>query len=117
MRNFLLFIGGLIALFILIVNLGPMVLLGLSIWLLYIIFKRFVKSDSTAGKIGWIILGLFVLGIGLSNIYAILGIAAAYVLYVIIKKWKKEESEPVSYVVDNDDPFTNFERQWAELNN
>lgn len=114
MRHFILFIGGLVALFILIVNLGPMVLLGLSIWLLYIIFKQFVKSDSTAGKIGWVLLGLLVLSMGLANIYAVIGIAAAYGLYIIIKNWKSEERNPNHS--DGDDPFKNFERQWEELN-
>src|SRR5699024_12326124 len=95
--------GGLIALFILMVNLGPMVLLGLSIWLLYIIFKQFVKSDSTAGKIGWVLLGLLVLSMGLENIYAILGIVAAYGLYIIIKNWKEEARDPVrSEICDED---------------
>jgi len=116
MKNFILFVGGLIALFILMVNLGPMVLLGLSIWLLYIIFKQFVKSDSTAGKIGWVLLGLLVLSMGLANIYAILGIAAAYGLYIIIKNWKEEDRGPVSSDISDDDPFENFERQWEELN-
>lgn len=117
MKKFMLFVGGLVALFILLVNLGPMVLLGVSIWLLYIVFKQFIKSDSTAGKIGWVIAGLFVLGIALSNIYAVLGVVAAYVLYVIFTSWKNDKKESVGQVVADDDPFKNFERQWAELNN
>lgn len=112
----MLFVGGLIALFVLLANLGPMVLLGLSAWLLYLVFKKFVKSDSMAAKIGWIILGLFILGIGFANIYAVLGIAAAFALYWIVKNWKKADQDPV-IPSDETDPFTNFERQWAELNN
>ncbi len=91
-----------------------MVLLGLGIWLLYVIFKQFMKSPSFGGKIGWTILGLFVLGIALSNIYSIIGIAAAYVLYVIFKQWKQDDSVVIDE--NNNDPFKNFERQWAELN-
>lgn len=117
MRKFMLFVGGLIALFVLLANLGPMVLLGLSAWLLYLVFKKFVKSNSVAGKIGWVILGLLILGIGFANIYAVLGIAAAFALYWIFKNWKKEEQTPIQSSSDEDDPFTNFERQWAELNN
>ncbi|MYL60435.1 flagellar basal body rod protein, partial [Virgibacillus halodenitrificans] len=37
MKKFLLFVAGLIALFVLIANIGPMILLGLSIWLLYVV--------------------------------------------------------------------------------
>ncbi|MFD1038802.1 flagellar basal body rod protein [Virgibacillus byunsanensis] len=117
MKKFMLFIGGLIALLILLANLGPMVLLGLSIWLLYVIFKQFIKSDSTGGKIGWVILGLLVLSIALSNIYAVLGVAAAYVLYLIYTNWKKDDGQSAEQVVESNDPFANFERQWAELNN
>src|SRR5690625_2776453 len=112
----MLFVAGLAAFFGLLVNLGPMVLLGVSIWLLYIVFKQLMKSDSTAGKVAWVVVGLFVLGIALSNIYAVLGLVAAYALYAIFKNWKKDEKDPVVQVVEDDDPFTNFERQWAELN-
>ena len=115
MKKFLLFLGGLIALLVLLANLGPMVLLALSIWLLYIIFKKFLQSDSTAGKIGWVILGLFILSITFSNIYAVIGVAAAYALYLIYKSWKKEDDEPVVDVLGDGDPFTNFEREWADL--
>ncbi|MFS0671652.1 flagellar basal body rod protein [Ornithinibacillus sp. 179-J 7C1 HS] len=116
MRKFMLFVGGLIALLVLLANLGPMVLLGLSVWLLYIIFKKFVKSDSVGAKIGWVILGLVILGIGFTNIYAVIGIAAAFALYWIVKNWKKDNHNPVG-PTDDSDPFTNFERQWAEMKN
>ncbi|WP_156288460.1 lmo0954 family membrane protein [Oceanobacillus salinisoli] len=115
MKKFMLFIGGLVAIIVLLANLGPMVLLGLSIWLLYIIFKKFKRSDSTAAKIGWIILGLLVASIAFSNIYAVIGLVAAYALYLIYKNWRNHDDSVVE-VVDDDDPFTNFERQWVELN-
>lgn len=116
MAKFLLFIGGLIAFFVLLANLGPMVIFGLSIWLLYIVFKQFMKSDSTAGKIGWVIVGLLVLSITLSNIYALIGVAAIYALYLIYKSWKGNDDSSVVYEKKSDDPFTNFEKEWADLN-
>lgn len=116
MKKFMLFVGGLLAFFILLANIGPMIMLGVSVWLLYVIFKQFIKSDSTAGKIGWVIAGLIVLSIGLSNIFAVIGIAAAYVLYLIYKSWKNNDDDDVDQPVDDSDPFKNFERQWAELN-
>ncbi|CDQ18688.1 lia operon protein LiaI [Halobacillus karajensis] len=114
MKKFLLFLAGLIALAVLLANLGPMILLGVSVWLLYIVFKQFMKSDSTAGKIGWVVVGLITLSIAVSNIYAVIGVAAAYALYWIFKNWtsKKEDIQPTR----SEDPFTNFEHQWAELN-
>jgi lia operon protein LiaI len=115
MKKFLLFLGGLAALMILLVNLGPMVLLALSLWLLYIIFKKFLESDSAAGKIGWVILGLFILSITFSNIYALIGVAAGYALYLIYKNWKKDEDDFNVELVGDGDPFTNFECEWADL--
>lgn len=117
MKKFMLFVGGLIALIILLVNLGPLVLLGISVFLLYVIFKKFIKSTSTTGKLGWIIAGLFVLSIALSNSFAVIGIAAAFGLYWIYKSWKKDEDLVVEGIREDDDPFQNFERQWAEINN
>ncbi|MYL36687.1 flagellar basal body rod protein [Halobacillus litoralis] len=114
MKKFLLFLAGLTALGLLLANLGPMILLGASVWLLYIVFKQFVKSDSTAGKIGWIVVGLIVLSIAVSNVYAVVGVAAAYVLYWIYKNWTSRTQNSTSE--KGDDPFTNFEREWADLN-
>lgn len=117
MKKFILFVGGLVALIILLANLGPMVLLALSVWLLYVVFKKFVKSDSTAGKVGWVIVGLILLSIALSNIFAVIGLVAVYALYLIYSSWKKDDSDSSLHVVNDDDPFTNFERQWSEINN
>ncbi|TFJ91813.1 flagellar basal body rod protein [Lentibacillus salicampi] len=114
MKKFLVFAGGMLALFIFLVNLGPMILLGVSIWLLYVIFKQFLKSNSTVGKVGWIALGLLVLSIGISNIYAIIGVAAAYALYLIYKSWKNDDIND-GHTPKDDDPFNNFERQWADI--
>ncbi|WP_456275233.1 lmo0954 family membrane protein [Bacillus sp. AK128] len=116
MKKFLLFVAALIAVAILIANLGPMILLGVSVWLLYVIFKQFRKTESTFKKIVWIITGLIVVSIVVSNIYAVVGIAAAYVLYMIYKEWKKKKQDDELHQGESkEDPFTNFEKQWAEL--
>ena len=119
MKKFLLFIAGLVAGLVLLANLGPMVLLGLSIWLLYIVFKKFIKSESTAGKVGWVILGLFILSVSFANSYALIGGIAAVALYFIIKNWNTSDSDIEVLDADpkdDNDPFTNFEREWAQLN-
>ncbi|SDZ04619.1 lia operon protein LiaI [Evansella caseinilytica] len=115
MKKFLLFILALIALIVLVANIGPMIFLGASLFLLYVIFKQFMKSTSTGGKVMWVILGLIVLSIAVSNLYALIGIAAAYCLYVLYKKCNNEK-EITFNKPGSDDPFTNFERQWADLN-
>lgn len=112
MKKFLLFVLGLVALLVLLANLGPMILLGVGGWLLYVLFKKFLKTESTIKKIGLVVIGLIVICITLSNIYAVIGVAAAYVLYMIYKEWKREPKEQ-EY---REDPFTNFEKQWTELN-
>lgn len=64
-------------------------------------------------KIALGILGVFLLLTAASNVPAIIGIAAAYILYVVYKKWNSSKS----VVKESDDPFQNFEKQWSELKN
>jgi len=117
MRKFLLFVVGLAALGIFILSIGPMVLMGVGVGLLYIVFRQFMKTDSTVAKIGWIIAGLLLIGMVLSNIPALIGVGAAAVLYLIYKSWKKDDNDPEMEIIDkDDDPFTNFEREWNNLN-
>ncbi|MRG87317.1 lmo0954 family membrane protein [Salinibacillus xinjiangensis] len=115
MKKFILFVLGLAALMVLLANMGPMILLAVSVWLLYVVFKQFMKADSLGKKIGWTILGLFILSITFSNIFAVMGLVAAYGLYLIYKEWKQDKHSD-SYTSDQSDPFVNFEREWAELN-
>lgn len=114
MRHFLLFIGGLVAGLILLMNLGPLLLLGVCVWLLYLIFKQFLNARSTGAKVAWVILGLVILSISLSNMYALIAIVAGFILYWIYKKWTKEDT-PLSTIEHSDDSFTNFEYEWREL--
>lgn len=113
MKKFgLLLIGGIAAL-VLISNLGPMVGLVVSLAILYYVFKQFLKTDSFGLKVGLGILGFFLLMAAASNVPAIIGIAAAYILYVVYKKWNNTKS----IIKESDDPFQNFEKQWSELKN
>mgnify|MGYP001201179146 CR=1 FL=1 len=112
MKHFLLFLVALIALVVLLFNLGPLIILLVSIWLLYLIFKQFIKSESTLSKIGWVILGLIVVSIGLPNIYAVIGLAALIILYIVYQKWGEGKEESVQF---EKDPFMNFEQQWNDL--
>ncbi|MFE8701414.1 flagellar basal body rod protein [Cytobacillus sp. FJAT-54145] len=112
MKKFgLLLVGGISAL-VLLANLGPMVGLIVSLAILYFIIKQFLKTDSTGWKIGLGILGFIILMASISNAPAIVGIVAAYILYVVYKKWNQEKT----VVKDGNDPFQNFEKQWSELN-
>ncbi|KAB2336042.1 flagellar basal body rod protein [Cytobacillus depressus] len=112
MKKFGLLIAGGIAAIVLLSNLGPLLALGLSIVLLYFVFKQFLKTDSLLMKIGWGFIGFIALMASASNLPAIIGIVAAYVLYLVYKKWNQTKTE---VKVEENDPFTNFEKQWAEF--
>lgn len=114
MKKFGLVVAGGIAAIVLLANLGSMLGLLFSLVILYLVFKQFLKADSTWAKIGWGVIGLIALMISASNAPAILGVVAAYVLYLVYKNWNKSKT-----VVEesSDDPFTNFEKQWSQLNN
>lgn len=116
MRHFILFIVGLVAGLILILNVGPLIVLGISIVLLYLVYKQFVKATSTFSKVAWIIIGLIVLSVGISNIFAVIGIGAAFVLYWIYKNWRNQNIKETPITETNThDPFMNFEREWQDL--
>src|SRR5690625_418256 len=113
MRKIVLLIIGMIAGVILILNIGPLILLGISAWIGYLIFKQFLKSNSTTTKIMWVVLGLIVIALGLSNFYSIIGIGACIILYLIIKQWNKHDHHDD---FNTNDPFVHFDDQWADLN-
>jgi len=110
MKKFLLFLAGIVAVIVAFTMIGTMIMLGVSVWLLYIVFKQFTKSSSVLGKIAWLVIGLIILSMAVSHIYALIGLAAAYAVYLIYKQFKKPEPEVIN------DPFTNFEKEWNELN-
>ncbi len=112
MKKFGLVLAGGIAAIVLLANLGPIVGLAISLLILYYSFKEFLKTDSTFKKVLWAIIGLAALSVSASNFPAILGLAAIYIIYVVIKKIKTEENVKVQ---ESDDPFTNFEREWQSL--
>jgi lia operon protein LiaI len=112
MKKFGLLLAGGIAAVILLSTIGPMVGLVVSLVLLYFIFKQFLKAESTKGKIGLGVIGFIVLMASIHNAPAIIGVAAAYVLYLVYKKWNQNKHTAVKKETD---PFANFEKQWNEL--
>ncbi|PLS02261.1 lmo0954 family membrane protein [Neobacillus cucumis] len=114
MKKFGLLLAGGLAALILLHSIGPMVGLLVSLVLLYFIFRQFLKTDSIAWKIGLVVIGLIVLSSTIHHIPALIGIAAAYVLYLVYKEWNKTKKPPKR---KNDDPFVNFEKQWNEFKN
>ncbi|MFS1516112.1 flagellar basal body rod protein [Bacillus sp. SCS-151] len=112
MKNVGLFIIGGIAAMVLISSLGPMVGLAINLLILYLVFKQFMKTKSTFAKFGWALIGIVILMIVGSHIPAVIGFAAAYVLYIVYKKWNASQD---TIEEKTDDPFVNFEKQWSEM--
>lgn len=101
---------GVVAAVIFLSNLGSLLGMILSLGVLYVATKKFIKADSTTGKVIWGLIGFIGLSTAVANMPAILGILAIYILYVVYKKWNGLDEEK-----DDNDPFTNFEKQWDEL--
>jgi len=114
MKKFGLFLAGAIAAVILLSSIGPMVGLLISLALLYFIFKQFIKAETTGGKIGFGIIGFIVLMAAIQNAPALIGILAAYILYLVYKNWNGTKK---AFQKVEEDPFVNFEKQWNEMKN
>ncbi|AZU60865.1 flagellar basal body rod protein [Neobacillus mesonae] len=114
MKKFGLLLAGGIAAVVLLSTIGPMVGLAVSLVLLYFIVKQFLKTESTGAKIGLAIVGVIVLAASIHNVPAVIGVAAAYVLYLVYKKWNGQKHTKIK---EESDPFTNFEKQWNEMKN
>ncbi|WP_050613415.1 lmo0954 family membrane protein [Bacillus testis] len=110
----LLIVGG-IAAVILLANVGPMIALAITLVLGYLVVKEFMKASSTVAKIIWGLIALAFAGAAISNFPSLIGLIAAYVLYVVYKKWNSNKVHPTQ-TTNNDDPFNNFETEWAKLN-
>jgi lia operon protein LiaI len=114
MKKFGLVLAGGIAAIILLSTIGPMVGLLISLAVLYFIYKQFLKAESTGWKIALGIIGIVFLMASISNAPAIIGLVAAYILYLVCKKWNSSKH---SVVKKESDPFVNFEKQWNEIKN
>lgn len=114
MKKFGLLLAGGVAAIVLLSNLGSVVGLAISLFILYFVFKKFLKTEKLFAKICWGLLGAWILVATAANAPGILAVVAAYILYLVYKNWNKVNHRSV--VVEESDPFTNFEKQWSELN-
>jgi lia operon protein LiaI len=102
---------GIIAGIIVLSNLGAMMGLAVSGLILYVGVHYFLKSTSPPAKIWWGFVGAVGVFSAISNVPALIGVAAAAGLWWIYRSWNER---PVT-MAKTDDPFTNFERQWDKL--
>ncbi|WP_163539967.1 flagellar basal body rod protein [Gracilibacillus sp. YIM 98692] len=91
MKTFLLICLAVVAAIILLANIGPMIMLLISIAISYYGIKKFILVNSTGKKVLWAIVILIGISISLSNIPALIGVVALVVLYYTYKKYKQEK--------------------------
>ncbi|MBD8070869.1 flagellar basal body rod protein [Bacillus sp. PS06] len=111
MKKFGLLLIGITAGIIMLAHVGPVLGMIIGLAVLYYAFKGFIKAESTGKKVLWGILGFFAISITLSNVPALIGVAAAIVVYLVYKNWNKTENVEK----EESDPFTNFEKEWEQL--
>ncbi|PKR86894.1 flagellar basal body rod protein [Heyndrickxia camelliae] len=111
MKKVLMFSLAVILAIVALSSLGHIIGLAISLIVVYISFKQFLKSHSFWGKLLWALIGVVGLAAVLASLPALAGILAIYLLYVGYKHWKKE----ANVVQTSESPFDNFDRQWEEL--
>ena len=113
MKKLLLLLIGVIAVIIALGTSGHLIAFAFSGLLIFLGMHYYVKSKSTFVKVMWVAVGIIGVFSAISNVPALIGLAAIVVIYVVYKKWNNEE---VSFKPSkDDDPFTNFENEWAKL--
>lgn len=114
MKKFFLYSAGFLAAIIAFGLVAPVAGLLVSGLLLAAGLHYYTKSTSTFGKVMSLVVALAGLISALSNIPGFIGLVAIGILFYIYKARKNEKVEILSK--KEDDPFTNFEREWANLN-
>ncbi|HWK23739.1 MAG TPA: ABC transporter permease [Ureibacillus sp.] len=116
MKKLFLLTGGIIAAIVALSLLGPLVGFAFSALLVYLGMHYYVKAKSGFGKVFWVLVGLTGIFACVSNVPALVGLVAIALAYVVYKKWNNEEvSFSKAKIIKEDDPFTNFENEWAKL--
>ncbi|WP_077623555.1 hypothetical protein [Sediminibacillus massiliensis] len=93
MKKILLILLAATAVIITLANLGPMILLAVSLVISYFAVKKFILADSFTYKVLWGFVILIGLSISLANLPALIGVASFIVLYYTYKKWKKDKQD------------------------
>ncbi|RTQ89368.1 ABC transporter permease [Lysinibacillus telephonicus] len=115
MKKLLILLVGVIAAIVALCMTGPLIGLAFSALLIYLGMHYYVKAKSVFTKVLWVVIGLIGVFSAISNVPALVGLAALILLYVLYKKWNNEEVSFSTLKVKENDPFTNFENEWAKL--
>ncbi|MGB2992213.1 MAG: ABC transporter permease [Paenisporosarcina sp.] len=117
MKKFGLIVMGTIAGIVALVNLGSLLGLALSALLVFAGMHFYLKGGSTLSKVLWIAVGIIGLLTAVANVPGFFGILAIVGLWYVVRKWKQQPLVLANQATAfSSDPFTNFEKQWQELN-
>ena len=117
MKKFGLVFIGVVAGIVALVNLGPLLGLALSALLVFAGMHYYLKGGSTLSKVFWVAVGITGLLTAVANVPGFFGIIAIAGLWYVVRKWKQQSFAPSNQATAfSSDPFTNFEKQWQELN-
>lgn len=83
--------AAIIAAIVLISNVGSLIFFVISIALAYYGIRKFIMAETTGMKFWWVIVILIGFSMSLSNIPALIALAALVALYYIYKNWNEEE--------------------------
>jgi lia operon protein LiaI len=112
MNKFWMITLGIITGIIVLSNLGAIAALAVSALILYAGVHYYLRSTSTFAKVSWAFVGAVGAISAISNVPALIGVAAAAGLWMIYRKWN---DRPAAFT-ETKDPFVNFENQWKKLN-
>ncbi|EGA89940.1 hypothetical protein GPDM_07815 [Planococcus donghaensis MPA1U2] len=113
MNKFWLITLGILAGIIALSNIGALFALAVSAVVVYAGVHYYLRSLSTWSKVFWAAVGIIGVLSAISNVPALIGLAALAGLWMIYRKWTGQ-SVSVDAMKESD-PFTNFEYQWNKL--
>lgn len=114
MRKVLLATLGIIAAITFLCSLGNLLGLALSAAVIFTGLHFYLKANSTLTKIIWATIGILGVISAISNIPGLIGLLALAATYWVYKKWDSD-APTFKKSTSSNDPFTNFEKQWNDI--
>ncbi|OIN66228.1 hypothetical protein BLD48_11765 [Exiguobacterium sp. KRL4] len=115
-KQVLMALAGLALLAVVIGTLPHMIGLGLGALLAFYAISKFVQTSKVLAKIGFGLLAALGIGLALSNIWAVIGIAAALALYIGYMRMKMQRVDlNTLFARRRSTTSTHFEADWKDL--
>lgn len=103
---------GIVAVLISLAAIGPLAVLALSVALTGGSIYLYNRTSSKVMKVFLVLVAIVSAVSAISNIPALIGIATLALTYYV---YKKLTTKSETTVIENNDPFANFEREWAKI--